>query len=118
MSTEERRKKTRVDSLNLLEVSFGENETDANQGMGRTLNVSESGILLETYFPVDLKSALSLTIAIENELVHLNGKVIRHKAGKEGMFETAVEFIDADESAVQSVRKLVELFEKQEKSNR
>lgn len=112
MSTKERRKKARVDSLNLLEVSFDENETDFIQCMGRTLNVSECGILIETYFPIDLKSIVSLTIAIENELVHLNGKVIHHKAGKEGMYETGVEFLDADEPAMQSIRKILELFEK------
>lgn len=112
METEERRRKDRVDSLNLLEVSVDDNEIIVNQGMGRTLNVSESGILLETHFPIDLDNLVSLTVAVENELIQLNGKVVRYNVGSEGMYETGVEFLDIDESALETIRKLVTIFQK------
>ena len=112
METEERRRKNRVDSLNLLEVSVDDNEIIVDQGPGRTLNVSESGILLETPFPIDLDSIVSLTVAVEDELIQLNGKVVRFNVGSEGMYEAGVEFLDVDESALETIRKLVTIFQK------
>ena len=112
MGTDERRGKDRIDSLNLLEVSVDENKNVVDQGMGRTLNVSESGILLETHFPIDLESAVTLTIAIENELIQLNGKVVHSRAGDTGTYETGVEFTGIDESTMPAIRKLVTAFQK------
>lgn len=116
MTREERRKTVRIDSLNLLEVSVDKNEIAVNQGMGRTLNVSESGILLETYFKIDLGSSLSVTLAVEDDLINVNGKVVHCSAGKDGMFETGVQFFDIDHSAFQVISKLIKLFREQKKS--
>jgi len=110
MINKERRKYIRINSLNLLDISVVENQIVVNQGIGRTLNVSESGILLETHFSVDLTSSLLLTIAIENDLITINGKVAYCKLGKNEMYETGVQFLDMDESAMQVIGKLVKSF--------
>ena len=115
MTNKERRKGVRIDALNLLEVSVVENQIVVNQGIGRTLNVSESGILLETHFSVDLKSSLSLTIAIENDLITINGKVVYCKPGKNEMYETGAQFLDIDDSARQIIGKLIKAFRKHKK---
>jgi hypothetical protein len=44
MDTQEKRKHARFNSLNLSYVCLDENNQVIKQGMGRTLNVSESGI--------------------------------------------------------------------------
>ncbi len=113
MTREERRKAVRIDSLNLLKVSVDKNDIAVNQGMGRTLNISESGILLETYFEIDLDSSLSLTVAIGDDLISINGKVLHCTAGNDGMFKTGVQFFGIDQSACQVIRKLVQLFREQ-----
>ena len=109
----ERRKNIRVNSLNLLDITVTENEIIVNQGLGRTLNVSESGILLETHFSVELKSSLTLAIAIENDVIHINGITIHSGPGNNKMFTTGIQFIDLDQSALQVIRKLIEVFQKQ-----
>ena len=49
-----KRKHARYDSLNLLTyVCVDSDGKEWNQGMGRTLNISESGLQLETHEPID-----------------------------------------------------------------
>ena len=46
MNPVDKRRHTRYESLNLSYVCLDENDNIIKQGMGRTLNISESGILL------------------------------------------------------------------------
>jgi hypothetical protein len=76
MTTQEKRKHARVSSLNLSYVCLDEKDKIVKQGMGRTLNVSESGILLETHFPIDNKHIVTLTLGLEEELVDIKGRPV------------------------------------------
>ncbi len=113
MTSKDKRKHIRIDSLYPLEVCVSENEIAVNRGMGRTLNISESGILLETPFPIDPNHSLSVTIALQNDLINVKGRVIHCKSGKGGMFETGVRFLEIDKSALQILRKFIRLFREQ-----
>lgn len=110
MTSIERRRHIRIDSFNLSYVSVDENGSIINQGMGRTLNVSESGILLETNFETSLDQTVSLTIAFEEHLIDLKGRFIHFKAFGNGLFQTGVEFLDMDEEAKAVVRRYVQMF--------
>jgi hypothetical protein len=67
MTTQEKRKFIRIDSLNLSYVLVDGTNDEEKQTMGRTLNVSEAGIRLETHVPVELNSTLTLTIGLEKD---------------------------------------------------
>lgn len=112
--SEELRKHQRIDSLNLSYLCLDDSGTIIEQNMGRTLNVSESGICLETHFEIDSKYHLLLTIALEDELVEVKGKVAYCRPGREDMFETGVEFTEMDEKAKKVYKKYVHLFHEQE----
>ncbi|MBT8342691.1 MAG: PilZ domain-containing protein [Desulfatitalea sp.] len=100
MTKEEKRKHSRIDSINLLNyVYLDENDDEQNQGMGRTLNVSESGILLETHNPMDENHTVSLTIGFEEDVVDIKGKVIYTKEQLASMYESGIEFFDMDDAA-------------------
>lgn len=109
----ERRKNIRVSSLNLLDLTITQNEIVVNQGMGRTLNVSESGILLETHFLIPLKSTLTLAVAIGNDLIYISGITVHSKPGHDKTFTTGIQFVDIDPPALQVIRKLVEILQEQ-----
>jgi len=109
----ERRKNIRVSSLNLLDLTVTEDEIIVNQGMGRTLNVSESGILLETHFQIPVKSALTLAVAIGNDLIYINANAIHSAPKDEKIFTTGIQYMDIDQSALQVIRKLIEVFQRQ-----
>jgi c-di-GMP-binding flagellar brake protein YcgR len=110
MTKIEKRKYTRVNSLNLSYVCIDENGEILNEGMGRTLNVSEGGILLETGFCILPKQNLMLTIAVEDHLLDIKGKVVRCGEDKANKFHTGVEFLDIDEAASTILKKFIQLF--------
>ena len=100
MTNEEKRKHSRIDSLNLLNYVFSdESGGGSTQGMGRTLNVSESGILLETHTPIDVNNIISLTIGFEEDVVDIKGRIVYTKENDRKMNESGIEFFDIDETA-------------------
>lgn len=115
MTTTNNRKHPRIRSLHLLSyVCFDENKDVVEQGMGRTLNVSEGGIQLETHVPIDSQHTVSLTIALEDDLMtDINGRVAYSKAGKVGRFECGIEFEEGSEATLRILRKYIKAFEEQ-----
>jgi len=113
MHMDEHRKHKRIDSTNLLNyVCLNEAGDAFNQGMGRTLNVSESGILLETHLPIDLKTRISLTIGMEEEIVDIEGKALYSRKNDQGSYETGIEFFDVQAAELTVLQKFIAAFEK------
>ena len=112
--SEEQRKHARIDSLNLSYLCIDDAGTILEQNMGRTLNVSETGICLETHFEIKPAYNLLLTIALEDDLVEVKGKVAYCRPGSDDMFETGVEFTDMDNKEKEVYKKYVQLFDKQQ----
>ena len=111
MTNDEKRKHSRIDSLHLLNYVFSdESGGGSTQGMGRTLNVSESGILLETHTPIDINSVISLTIGFEEDVVDIKGRVVYIKKNEKMMSESGIEFFDVDSEAQRILRKYITAF--------
>lgn len=111
MTTEEKRKYERIDSLNLSYVLTDAKPDDAEkQTMGRTLNVSEAGILLETHLAVDVGQKMLLSIGLEDEVVDFKGKVVHSKLTADGTHELGVEFLDMNETTFAKLEKFVQTF--------
>jgi hypothetical protein len=111
MARQEKRKDARIEAFNLIHYACREDSgTVVEQGMGRTLNVSESGIQLETYCAVDSRR-LSLSIGIEDQLMEVEGEVIYSNLCENGKFETGIQFIDLSEIAVQIIADFIKAFE-------
>lgn len=90
----EQRRHPRFRSLQLSWVCLDENERVVKQGMGRTLNLSLSGILLETYFPIAAAHTVLLSIGLEDEVVDLRGRAVHLRTQKQGVYEVGIEFLD------------------------
>lgn len=115
MTTTDKRRHLRVRALNLLSYfCLDENQHVVKQGMGRTLDVSESGILLETHAPIDLGYTISLTIGLEDDLTDISGKVIYSRANDAGKFETGIEFKKKDEAGLLILKEYVKAFRERE----
>ena len=99
MTSENKRKHERIQSLNLSYICLDEDNNIVKQGMGRTLNISESGILLETHFPIEPKYTVKLTISLEENLLDITGKPVHVKPIDEGKFQIGIHFTDLDENA-------------------
>jgi c-di-GMP-binding flagellar brake protein YcgR len=113
MTSKNERKAVRLNSLNLSYIGIDENNEIIKQAIGRTLNVSESGILLETHFSIDSKQIVSLTLALEDELINMKGEVVYSRPGEENLFETGVKFLEIDEASQQVLKKYIKTFRQQ-----
>jgi len=115
MAVDDKRKGPRIQSTNLISyVSRDENDQVRTQGMGRTLNVSEGGILLETHAPIDPHLVVTLTIALEDELMEFKGRIAHSVQREEGGFATGIAFIEMNEAKRQFLAQYVIFFKGQE----
>ena len=106
MTSQNNRKHERIQSLNLSYICLDEDDNIVKQGMGRTLNISESGILLETHFPVEPEHKIQLTISLEEDLLDLKGKPVHIRSGDGGKYEIGIQFVGLN----QNDRKLLKKF--------
>ena len=112
MTSTEQRKTVRIKSLNLSYIGIDENNVTVKQAMGRTLNVSANGILMETHFPIDSKQMVSLSLALEDDLINLKGEVVYSRPGENDRYETGIKFIEVDEASQLTLKKYIQAFKK------
>jgi hypothetical protein len=111
MTSEDKRKHQRIPSLNLSYICLDENNNIVKEGMGRTLNISESGLLLETQFSIELEYLVIMTIALQEDLLEIKGKPIHAKSNKAGKFEVGIEFLDPDQDSIQLLQNFIAKFD-------
>jgi hypothetical protein len=115
MARKERRKHVRKDSLNLLSYHcVDENDDIIFQGVGRTLNITAGGILLETHVAIDPKHSVSLFIAMGDDLIDVKGRVIHSYAQGNGKFNTGLAFVKTDETTREIIEKSVNAFQERD----
>src|SRR5210317_1071633 len=107
MTSENKRKHERIQSLNLSYICLDEEKNIIKQGMGRTLNISESGILLETHFPIKPEHVVQLTISLEEDLLDLKGKPAHVRSCDDGKYEVGIQFIELDQNTTDLLKKFI-----------
>ena len=107
MTSKDKRKHARIESLNLSYICLDEDKNIVKQGMGRTLNLSESGILLETHFPIESKHTLQLTISLEEDLLDIKGKPIHIRSVEGGKYQIGIQFQDLGQKSTQMLKKFI-----------
>ena len=105
--SQEKRKHARISSLNLSYICLDENNKVVKQGMGRTLNVSESGMLLETHLPVDTRHTVKVTIGLEEDIIELQGSPVHSKKNDKNLFEIGIKFQESDESVKKKLKQFI-----------
>jgi c-di-GMP-binding flagellar brake protein YcgR len=111
MANKEKRRYPRIESLNLIAYAcMDENGNVINQGMGRTLNVSEIGLLLETYYPMECEDVMLLGVGIEDELIDIRGRVIHKGRNDDGKHVSGIEFIKIDKRSSEILQQYIEAF--------
>ncbi len=111
MTSVDNRRHIRIDSLNLSHITVAEEGEIVYQGMGRTLNVSESGILLETKYQMPLGDELAISIGFEDDLLELKGHAVFTKETRPGMQETGIEFVDIDSAILPKLQSFIKTFQ-------
>ena len=111
MTSEDKRRHQRIPSLNLSFICLDENNNIVKQGMGRSLNISESGILLETQFPIELEYLVIMTIALHENLLEIKGKPIHTRSNEAGKFEVGIEFLEPDQDSIRLLENFISKYD-------
>ncbi|MEM9694201.1 MAG: PilZ domain-containing protein, partial [Myxococcota bacterium] len=73
----ERRRHPRIASINLVNIGqVNEEGMATGLSVGRTLDLTEFGVRLELDHALPLRSVLSVTLALEDDVVELQGRVV------------------------------------------
>jgi Tfp pilus assembly protein PilZ len=77
MEEPKKRRYERKDDLSLVDYIILNDEGDyVSRGMGRTRNVSEAGLLLETHRPLQTGQDILITVGMKNEMIQVRGRVV------------------------------------------
>ena len=107
---EERRKYPRVTSVNLLSYdSFDEEGKPLERGMGKTLDISLGGLLLETKVPIEAQYVLLMAINIREELIKIKGRVVYSREAEPGIFHSGIRFKEKNEKVHEIVTDMIKL---------
>lgn len=110
MSSSEKRRHIRIKALNLSHIDIDDSDATVKQGMGRTLNVSQSGILLETPFALETGQMLKIALGLEDEVLEVAGSVIYAKVTSEGRWEAGVKFDRPPVAKVAALGRYIDAF--------
>ena len=77
MEHPDRRKYHRKNSLNLVDYIILDDEgVTISRAMGRTRNVYERGLLLDTHRPLEVGQSVMITVSLKEDIVELKGVVL------------------------------------------
>lgn len=111
MSNSERRRYIRPESLNLLDyIVVDEQGVQGEYSMGRTLNISVGGILMETHTPLQAGQQVMITLGLEDELVDVMGRIVHCESKPDGMFHNGIEFFHASVEDRRVINRYVDAF--------
>ncbi|MEN8211117.1 MAG: PilZ domain-containing protein [Thermodesulfobacteriota bacterium] len=108
---QEKRRFDRFDTLHLSCVQVGKDDSVIFEGMGRTLNVSKGGILLEIVSDQSLSGHIILRIALEGDLIVLSGNIVHCDSKGLRLYHAGIEFLKMSEKAAMILDKFIKVFE-------
>jgi hypothetical protein len=100
----ERRRYPRLQSLYL--VSYVAKEDDAQKSgvsMARTLNVSQVGIGVEVYEPIEVDTLMEMEIAVKENIFSVRGKVVHSQRKPDGHWVIGIAFDEAQEELIKAL---------------
>ena len=95
----ERRQTERRYALNFLDYEvISDTGSVLGRGLARTLNVSETGLRLETSQFFEPGQKLRLTLGLNNDLIQVNGRVVNSQPENEDLCTSGVMFLEFDQA--------------------
>ena len=112
----DRRKFPRVPTRNVVSyLSTDKRGNKLNQGMGRAMDISQSGILLETTQRIDSENIILEFVDLEDNLVSIKGKVAYCNSYDRKKFKTGISFQGTHEKNIEIATKLLRIYHTRKK---
>ena len=118
MVSEDRRAYLRIDTPNLLSFfCCDENNNQIVQGMGRTINIGEGGIFFETHVPIDTQLNISLSLALEDDLMDFKGEIIHSRKNDKGRYIFGIKFLEMNDLKQRFLKQYLLILNGHEEAN-
>jgi c-di-GMP-binding flagellar brake protein YcgR len=105
-----KRKNPRVKTSNGVSyICIDENGNEIEQGMGRAIDISLGGMLLETSVPIESKYILIATIDLEGNLIEIRGKIANSKKIESGEFLNGIQFLETPERQIKIIAEFIKV---------
>jgi len=114
MNKTDRRKYERVEVSN--PISYKSIDKDGEivfNSMGRTLNVSRSGIMLEIAQPIKAEYVSLSTFDLEDNLIKIKGQLIYCRRTDSGLYQAGIRFIASEDEKAKFAVQLIRLHHSQ-----
>ena len=110
-ATSEQRAYPRVATCNLISyAAFTRGLHKSYCRMGRALDVSQTGIHLETARRVKSEFVSLMTCDLEEDLIEIKGRVAYSRENGEGMFRTGIRFEGTHDENIRFAKKLIRVY--------
>lgn len=107
----DRRKHQRIKTQNLIShFSVGESDKFVSEGLGKALNVSRGGMLLETPYPIGSDQLSLMAVDLEDKVFEINARLIYSKKSSDRMYLSGIAFVGSDEQVQTFIAKLVKEY--------
>ena len=104
----DRRKHQRIKTQNLIShISFDKTGKRKSEGIGKALDISMGGMLLETPYPIKPGLLSLMAVDLKENLFETKGRLIYSRKTSSGMYLSGIAFFGNGEHAVNFVIKLV-----------
>jgi hypothetical protein len=111
MGEANQRQYARVETCNLISYACIDAQgTMIKQGMGKALDISQSGLMLESSCPIESEYISLLSAGPDDRLVNIVGKVAYARRGRSGSYKTGIRFTGSHEENVQFAISLIKTF--------
>ncbi|GAB6097363.1 hypothetical protein JCM14469_36170 [Desulfatiferula olefinivorans] len=109
----EKRRKPRIETSNLVDyVLFDQARNTLEKGKGHTLNLSQTGLLLQTPVPLKGVFVMLMTIDLNGNDVKVEGRLIYTKRDESsGRYLSGVEFTGPRDKQVQAIVTFVKAYQ-------
>ena len=108
MDKDERRRLPRLKALQLAAFTCLDAQGQAvSQGMGKTLNLTEAGILMETHVQLDMDQKVTLSIGLPEDMVEIPGRVVHSRVAADGTHRAGIAFDEMEPEARQALRMFI-----------
>ena len=112
MAPSEKRRHPRIQTNNLFSQTLTDEQGRCiSQGMGKALDVSQTGMKLETAYPIEGHRISLMTAAMGDRLIEIIGKPLYCHKLESGMYNTGIEFTGSDEDIRKFTTELVRLHQ-------
>jgi predicted Zn finger-like uncharacterized protein len=107
----DRRKFPRTKTRNLIaHVSVDQNGKVLSQGMGKALDISQGGLLLETPDPIEVGEISLMAVDKDTNLLEIKAELVYCKKAVLGKYQSGIEFNDEAQQVLDFVKSLIKEY--------